>query len=134
MELFDFLDNLFTKEIDVTSKENQFGNYYIVVRFLSMHVETFWLAVDVNDLANKIPKWAVGCWLYQQVPKKKRAPRIYYIKKPDSKKDTSGSAVGKTLYLLARHFCCSEQHAEQIMRLLGMQNINAAEYFGVKGG
>lgn len=79
---FQFLKNCYTKELQVTRKDNQFNNYYIVAKALSLNSNEFFKVVRINELANKLPRWAVGCLLFSCTTKQSKAPYIpYYLKK-----------------------------------------------------
>jgi hypothetical protein len=124
MKLFDFVSNCFTKEEKVTSSKYQFDNYYIITRFLSMNKSSFVTSVYVNNVANKLPKWMVGCLLYWVTPKM-YTPRINYIKKD--------KLVKKEEELIQRamdKFCCSRTHALQCVNILKKEGVNLTYFLG----
>jgi len=126
---FQFLKNCYTKELQVTSKKNQFKDYYVVTKALSLNSEMFYTITKINELAAKLPKWAVGCLLFSCTTKMNKAPYIpYYLKK--------GKGVNEKykelLQVMAKHYCCSMKHVEQIYKIFERHGINAYEKFGVE--
>ena len=127
-ELFSFINNLFEKQEPVLSDCNQFDNYYMVLRFLSMYPGTLLLANDVNQLSSRLPNWAIGCWVYAGIKKQRQAPRIGYVKgkSPLAEDKLRAEIQGK----LRQFLNLSEQHAEQTFNLLTAQGIDVYGIFG----
>ncbi len=124
---FPYLKNLFTKEDRLTSKSQE-QNMFMVIRYLSMHPDGFFIASEVNRLNSKLPNWATGCLLYFLVPKKSKAPFMAYTKV--KKKDIS-PRVEEILTKIGELFCCNQIHANDIYSLLIREGVDVEATFGM---
>lgn len=125
MQLFEFIDNLFTKQKPITS-EDDFRETYMALKFLSLYPGTFATAVKANQLAAEIPSWAINLFLFHTIEKQK-AHRFEYPKK-NTKEIWPKSAIQK----VAQQNCCSPLHAEQILSIMAKQKGFSLEIIGIE--
>ena len=123
---FSYLKNLFTKSEQVTSV-NTTPEMYMILRYLSMHPEGFFVASEVNKFNSKLPSWAMGCLLYNLLPKKPKAPYMDYIKRKEIKDNELITKLGEV-------FCCRPTQAQDIYNLLLRQKVNIETAFGLQEG
>ncbi len=127
---FPYLKNLFTKQDKLTSKSPE-QNMFMILRYLSMLPEGFFIASEVNRLNFKLPAWATGCLLYHLVPKKPKAPFMTYSK---VKKKELSQRMEEILTKTGELFCCNQNHANDIYGLLIRQSIDVEAAFGMNKG
>jgi hypothetical protein len=131
-DLFQFINNCFEKRKEVKPESNQLEDnesYYMCNRWLSMVSLSFPAAYVSSKLSSKLPKWAIGCLLYHQVKNKKVAPQFNYVKKDKEKKIASKEEVIKKII---GHFHVSRIHAEEILNIYIVNNINIYQAFGIR--
>lgn len=124
---FPYLKNLFTKENKLTSNSQE-QNMFMILRYLSMHPEGFFIASEVNKLNSKLPTWATGCLLYYLLPKKSKAPFMAYTK---IKKKELSPRVEEILTKIGELFCCNLEQANDIYSLLIKQSVDVEAAFGL---
>lgn len=124
-ELFPFLENLFTKREPITSK-TQFKETFMAIKFLSLYPGSFSLAVKANCLMMKLPDWAINSFLFQLTPKQ-RPPRLHYPKGAEKQKTWPKEALHKII----QKYCCSEDHAVQILNILSLKDDKILETIGI---
>ncbi len=124
---FPYLKNLFTKQDKLTSNSQE-QNMFMVLRYLSMHPDGFFIASEVNKLNSKLPAWATGCLLYHLVPKKPKAPFMTYSK---VKKKELSPRMEEILTKIGELFCCNLNYANDIYSLLIKQSIDIEASFGM---
>ena len=113
LDLFQFINNLFDKKVNIDSR-NPFKETYMTIKFLSLYPGTFTIANLANRLSRKIPIWATNCFLFYTVPKQK-PPRIHYPKGEEKEND---SLPPEATNKICQRFCCSAEHAKQILKIL----------------
>lgn len=131
-DLFQFLSNTFEKREVETPTTCDKGEFYMVVKYLSLYPDTFFVSDDANRLMAKIPPWATGCFLYHSVDKQNPAPFIKYPKK-DKKESKEDKKQTELLKKVSAYFCCSLVHAEQIITILEKKHNNVYHLFGMEG-
>ncbi len=124
---FPYLKNLFTKEVKLTSNSQE-QNMFMILRYLSMHPEGFFIASEVNKLNSKLPNWAIGYLLYHLVPKKAKAPFMAYSK---VKKKELSPRVEEILIKIGELFCCNLDQANDIYNLLVGEGVDIEASFGM---
>lgn len=124
-DLFQFIDNLFQKKELINSKV-PYKETFMTIKFLSLYPGTFITAVEANRLSAKIPYWATNMFLFNNV-EKQRAPRFSYPKKEVKGKAWPAEAVQK----ITRRYCCSTEHAAQILSIMERNNPNVLESLGI---
>jgi hypothetical protein len=125
IELFEFIENLFTKRQPVDSK-TVFKEQYMVTKFLSLYPGTFTVAGLANRLSCKIPGWATNMFLFHTI-KKQRAPHFQYPKGAEKEKKYPPEALQK----ICGKFCCSTEHAIQIIKILEKKDPQILESLGI---
>lgn len=126
-ELFEFIENLFIKKVAVNSK-NDFREQYMTIKFLSLYPGTFIVADEANRLMTKIPPWATNIYLFVNTPHK-RPPKMVYPKKGECAEKTYPKEI---LGKLANKYCCTEENAVQILKILDRQDPSLLEVFGIE--
>ena len=111
-DLFEFLNNLFSKGTKVDSNTN-FKDQYMAVKFLSLYPGAFLVAEEANRLMGKMPGSATNLFLFHSIGKQ-RPPRITYPKKDVEEKRFPKEMIHK----MASRLCCSEQEAIQTLQIL----------------
>lgn len=124
-DLFQFIDNLFQKKELIDSKV-PYKETYMTIKFLSLYPGTFMTAAEANLLSAKIPYWATNMFLFNTVAKQ-RAPRMAYPKKENKGKVWPTEAIQK----VTRRYCCSTEHATQILSIMERRNPNVLESLGI---
>ena len=124
-DLFEVINNMFTKEESVNST-TEFKESYMTNRFLSMLPDTFLVAVEANRLSRNLPQWATGAYIFNSIPKHKRAPRMNYIRRPLQ------YAHQEALKKIGQFFCCDINKAFQIKKILEVNEIDTHKMFGLK--
>ena len=127
-DIFQFIENCFTKYNKVDSSV-QLKNIYMVNKFLSLNMGTFYMADKANRLASRLPSWAVACYLHYSIDKKRNPPKIVYPKKLIESKWPK-----ELLTKIGTVFNCSFKHAEQIIMILSRTDENFAQQFGIEKG
>ena len=122
------LANYFTKEKWIDSAHIP-KDLFVVLRFLSMYPDTFWVASDATKFQRRLPDWAIASFLYLTVKKKHNAPFIKYISK---KKVKDGKRRKELRSLISKHLCCSLDHAEEAIIILERNKVDAFGLFGLK--
>lgn len=126
-DIFQFIKNAFEKAEPVpTSGEGT--ETFMVIKYLSLYPGSFRTAEKANRLASKLPNWALNCFLHYNTPPVKRAP---FIKYPKKEKEPNDKALNEVLAKIGQHYCCSKEHARQILTILSEErDVYAA--FGIK--
>lgn len=130
MDIFEFINNAFTKRKPVKSTENQLketDSYFMVCRWLSMSGLGLSAAYLCSKFS-KLPKWAMGCFLYHKI-KKHPTPQLDYIKKEKEEKNARKEEV---INKLMRHYFCSRSHAEQMIEIYKQAGLDPYTAFGIK--
>jgi len=125
IDLFQFINNLFNKKEPVDSRTD-FKDTYMTIRFLSLYPKTFHLAKKANILSAKIPYWATNCFLFNTI-KQQDPPWIKYPKGAEKDKKWPKEAIIK----ICQKFCCSEEHAVQILNILSLKDSTVLESLGI---
>lgn len=125
MELFEFIENLFTKA-QIVDSSVPFKETYMAVKFLSLYPGTFDISIEANRLLTKCPNWVVNVFLFHSI-KKQKTPRFHYPKKEDTQKKWPKEAIQK----ISRKFCCSEFHSVQILNILSLKHDKILEDLGI---
>jgi hypothetical protein len=128
LELFDVLNNLYTKKQPPITNEENFKETYMLQRFLSMRKEGFWPVQFANTFSNKMPPWAVERLLYHIIAPRSKAPFGKYIKPPAGEKVFPRSILAR----LGRVFSCNLHHAEQTAVVLTKEGVDVYSLFGEK--
>ena len=98
----------------------------MTIKFLSLYPGTFIVAAKANLLSAKIPYWATNMFLFHSIAKQ-RPPRLAYPKKTEKEKTWPKEALQK----VSQRYCCSSEHAVQILTIMEKQNPNILEALGV---
>lgn len=125
VDLFQFINNLFSKKETVTSR-TEFKETYMTIRFLSLYPKTFFLAKKANELSSKIPNWATNLFLFHTI-KKQDPPWIKYPKGAESQKQWPKEAIDKIM----KKLCCSQEHAIQTLNILSSKDSDLLESLGI---
>jgi len=115
--LFDQINNLWTKEVQVTTKTKP-ESIYMICRFLSLSSDGFIAAMDLNQIKD-CPEWAKLPFLFHSIPENS-SPRNKY---PKITKEKRTPRRQKAIDRLATKFCLKEFHALQVLSLLEKQGI-----------
>jgi hypothetical protein len=126
LDLFGFIENLFSKKQFIDSRE-PYKETYMAIKFLSLYPGTFIIAAVANRLSSKIPAWATNVFLFNTI-KKQRPPHFQYPKAEEKEKQKwPKEAIQK----ICNKFCCSEEHAIQILQILSMKDHQILESLGI---
>jgi hypothetical protein len=126
-DIFDYINNCYTKAIIVTSDSGQPDSPFMAARWLSLNPQLLLRIAQAAVVSSKLPGWATGVLLFHIVPPG-RPGRFKYPSR--GKKDTTIPA--QTLKVLMEYYNCKEFHAIQIFKLLTAQGIDLEHYFGNK--
>lgn len=124
-DLFSFIDNLFRKKLTVDSKD-QFREQFMTIKFLSLYPGTSAVANEANRLSAKIPAWATNMFLFHTI-KKQKPPHFQYPKGAEKEKKWPPEAIQK----ICSKFCCSTEHAVQILNILETKDKKILESLGI---
>jgi hypothetical protein len=129
MDTFEFINNCYSKKRNTTSTEKQLqdtDSYYMVCRWLSMTPSGLMPAYKTSRRISKLPRWVVGCLIYNFVTKNK-PPVLKYIKKGKTEKTNE-----ELLQKVKEHFHCSMTHAKQIISIFENKEVSLNKSFGIK--
>jgi len=126
-DIFQYLNNCYTKAELVSSELGQPDSTYMAARWLSLNPNLLLRVAQANVVAGRLPTWATGVLLFHIVP----PGRPQRFKYPSKGKGGKGPSKA-TLKTLAEHYNCNEQHAAQIYDLLAAQGVDLEQYFGQK--
>jgi hypothetical protein len=117
----EFINNAWLKNAPVTSRENQFAEYFPVVRILSFYPKLLKKMGIFSGLQPELPVWSSGCILYHILPKVSQVPRSKkYISAKQEEEKPEMVAIGKI-------FCVNKKHAKQLSIILKQQRISLGE-------
>lgn len=117
-KLFDQINSLWNKT-HTPSTENTLESIYMVNRFISLDIQGFWAASELNSIKN-LPEWCYAALMYVKLPYAERK----FNKYPKSLVQKKTDVELKNIAVICNKYCCSMYHAEQIIKLLKMQGIN----------
>ena len=123
--LFEHIENFFTKGEPFTV-ETDFKEAFMSIKFLSLHPASFSAAEEANRLATKIPQWAVGCYLFNTVPK----GRTPHLTIPKNEKESRWPK--ELIEAVCNFFYCSPHHAIQTIEILNQIDPKLITRFGVE--
>jgi hypothetical protein len=126
-DIFQYLNNCYTKAEPVTSGQGQPDSTYMAARWLSLNPNLLLRVAQANVKAGRLPPWATGALLFHIVPP--GSPQRF--KYPSKGKKPKGPKQ-EVLKALSEHFNCKESHAVQIHDLLTAQGIDVRQCFGDK--
>jgi hypothetical protein len=119
---WEFVNNCFLKIEPVTSDENQWESYHPCLRLMSFHQSLLKPIAQMSLLQTGIPDWAVGCTLYNLVPKTHKVPYTKYI----SAKSVT-ETESKELEAVKRIYCVGSKHGRQLVQILKQENVSLGE-------
>lgn len=125
MEFFDYIKNLYTKDIELTST-SQHANMWMVNRFASGSPVSFELAQELNLRLSRIPDWVAGMYLYRAILKQMNAPWLKYNKKK------ALPYPEELISKISEAFCCNTLTAVQYIALLEKEGEDPYKFFGLK--
>jgi len=126
-DIFQYLNNCYTKAELVTSQFGQPDSTYMAARWLSLNPNLLLRVAQANVAAGRLPTWATGVLLFHIVPPG-RPQRFKYPSKGKACKGPDKATVSA----LAEYYNCKEHHAIQAHNLLKAQGVDLLKYFGQK--
>jgi hypothetical protein len=119
---FDFVKNCYLKEEAVASEKNQWDAYHPCIRMMSFDRNLLKTMAQMTLLQTGIPNWALGCAIYNLVPKVYKVPYTKYI---SAKSVTETEATD--LEAIKKIYCVGAKHGKQILQILKLDKISLGE-------
>jgi len=120
---WEFVNNCFLKTQPVTSEQNQWEAYHPCIRLLSFHKKLLKPMAHVSLLQLEIPPWAMGCLIYNLIPKTRKVP--WGTKYISAKSVTAEES--KEIEAIKNIFCVNLKHAKQLVNITKQQKLSLGE-------